>query len=355
MPNRHGDNGDGYRYGFNGMEGDDEVRGTKGASYDFGARMYDSRIGRWLSTDVLENEYVGYSPYNFVLNTPLVAVDPNGELVWFVIPVVMFAILMLRPEPLNAPSLNPSLDAIAMENARNTSNMWALSAFMTPVLVTQSSLGISWKLSSLHAGVQASTNIYSQYSEGENLSIINALSDVDYVDALIFGKFKSFGPTVVGSSLVDGSINDGIVSIGGIIGKEKGAEDMVVDAAMGTLFFALGKCGEVLISKIRFNTASNKIGNSIQNWEKEGWSVWDNIDNPQTQDALKKMFGKGVIEELKSGSIKFINATKNASEITNVTIGSTVGHAVYEGAKGKSDNTNSSNEGECQDECQDGY
>jgi hypothetical protein len=34
-----------YRYGFNGMEKDDEVKNGKGNSYDFGARMYDSRLG----------------------------------------------------------------------------------------------------------------------------------------------------------------------------------------------------------------------------------------------------------------------------------------------------------------------
>jgi len=33
---------DSYRYGFNGMEKDDEVKGT-GNSLDFGARIYDLR------------------------------------------------------------------------------------------------------------------------------------------------------------------------------------------------------------------------------------------------------------------------------------------------------------------------
>src|SRR5690554_1271658 len=42
--------GTGYRYGFNSMERDDEIKG-KGNSYDFGARMYDPRVGRWLSVD----------------------------------------------------------------------------------------------------------------------------------------------------------------------------------------------------------------------------------------------------------------------------------------------------------------
>jgi RHS repeat-associated protein len=72
------DPGDGYRYGFNGMEKDDEVKGS-GNSYDFGARMYDSRIGRWLSIDPLEAKYPNLSPYNFVADNPILFVDPDGK------------------------------------------------------------------------------------------------------------------------------------------------------------------------------------------------------------------------------------------------------------------------------------
>ncbi|MFK7059864.1 hypothetical protein V3Q90_06970 [Flavobacterium oreochromis] len=45
VPNRHGSSKpNGYRYGFNGKE-DDQIKG-EGNSYDFGARIYDPRIGR---------------------------------------------------------------------------------------------------------------------------------------------------------------------------------------------------------------------------------------------------------------------------------------------------------------------
>jgi RHS repeat-associated protein len=70
--------GDGYRYGFNGMEKDDEVKGT-GNSYDFGARMYDSRVGRWLSTDPLAHKYPTMSPFVFCANNPIIYVDPDGR------------------------------------------------------------------------------------------------------------------------------------------------------------------------------------------------------------------------------------------------------------------------------------
>ena len=67
-----------YRYGFNGMEKDDELKG-EGNSYDFGARMYDPRIGRWFSIDNLHKKYPDLSPYSFTNNNPVVFVDYDGN------------------------------------------------------------------------------------------------------------------------------------------------------------------------------------------------------------------------------------------------------------------------------------
>jgi RHS repeat-associated protein len=67
-----------YRYGFNGMERDDEMKGI-GNSHDFGARLYDPRLGRWFSLDPHSVNYPGLSDYSFVGNMPLIAVDPDGR------------------------------------------------------------------------------------------------------------------------------------------------------------------------------------------------------------------------------------------------------------------------------------
>jgi RHS repeat-associated protein len=66
----------GYRYGFNGMEKDNEIN-VNGGSYDFGARIYDSRLGRWLSLDPVRN--TSWSSYASFKNSPVVIIDPNGE------------------------------------------------------------------------------------------------------------------------------------------------------------------------------------------------------------------------------------------------------------------------------------
>jgi len=70
--------GDGYRYGFNSMEKDDEVKGS-GNSYDFGARIYDPRVGRWLAVDPLSGKYPDISPFVFVANSPMIFIDPDGR------------------------------------------------------------------------------------------------------------------------------------------------------------------------------------------------------------------------------------------------------------------------------------
>jgi len=67
-----------YRYGFNGKEKDDEMKGS-GNSYDFGARIYDPRIGRWLACDPLSKKYPDLSPYLFTENCPIWKVDKGGD------------------------------------------------------------------------------------------------------------------------------------------------------------------------------------------------------------------------------------------------------------------------------------
>jgi RHS repeat-associated protein len=80
MPNRTY-SANNYRYGFNGKENDNEVKGT-GNQQDYGMRVYDSRLGRFLTVDPLMPDYPFYSPYQFAGNKPIVAADLDGLEEW---------------------------------------------------------------------------------------------------------------------------------------------------------------------------------------------------------------------------------------------------------------------------------
>jgi RHS repeat-associated protein len=73
-------NSNSYKYGFNGKEKDEEIKGD-GDSYDFGARIYDNRLGRWWAMDPLQAKYPSLSPFSFVGNMPIIAIDPDGKVI----------------------------------------------------------------------------------------------------------------------------------------------------------------------------------------------------------------------------------------------------------------------------------
>lgn len=61
-------------YKFTGKERDNE------STYDyFGARYYDSRIGRWGQVDPFLEKYFDLTPYAYVNNDPLLCIDPSGR------------------------------------------------------------------------------------------------------------------------------------------------------------------------------------------------------------------------------------------------------------------------------------
>ncbi|AEA43374.1 RHS repeat-associated core domain-containing protein [Fluviicola taffensis] len=65
-----------YRYGYQGSEMDNEVKGD-GNSYTTFYRMLDPRLGRWFSTDPVFQPY--QSPYNSMDNNPILLNDKLGD------------------------------------------------------------------------------------------------------------------------------------------------------------------------------------------------------------------------------------------------------------------------------------
>jgi RHS repeat-associated protein len=69
---------DSYRFGYNGMEADNEMFGSLGTAYDFGARMYDSRLSRFFAIDPLTNSTPDESPFAYAGNSPIYYIDREG-------------------------------------------------------------------------------------------------------------------------------------------------------------------------------------------------------------------------------------------------------------------------------------
>ncbi|RED45624.1 RES domain-containing protein, partial [Seonamhaeicola aphaedonensis] len=84
VPNRNGSS-DSYRYGFQGQEKDDEVKG-EGNSYNYKFRMHDPRVGRFFAVDPLAHEYSDLTPYQFASNSPIALKEIEGlEGDWYVL------------------------------------------------------------------------------------------------------------------------------------------------------------------------------------------------------------------------------------------------------------------------------
>ena len=66
-----------YRYGFQGQEEDDEMRG-EGNNLNYKYRMYDPRIGRFFTTDPLSAKYPYNSPYAFSENRVIDGIELEG-------------------------------------------------------------------------------------------------------------------------------------------------------------------------------------------------------------------------------------------------------------------------------------
>ena len=76
LPNRHGSS-DSYRYGFQGQEKDDELKG-EGNSLNYKYRMHDPRVGRFFAVDLLFKDYAYNSTYAFSENRVIDGVELEG-------------------------------------------------------------------------------------------------------------------------------------------------------------------------------------------------------------------------------------------------------------------------------------
>ena len=180
------------QYLYNGKELNDDF----GLNWnDYGARWYDSSIGRWGGVDPLAEDYVGWSGYNYVMGNPIRLVDPDGMRVEDICPNCVAAGIGAAI----GGGIGAGFEIVAQLRSEGKISDWsAIGGSMTQGAVTGGAAG--------------------------------------------FTMGASFGTTVVvsaGSNVVGGIANRAIQ------GQGTTGVDMAVDAAVGGAFGAVGhKAGE---------------------------------------------------------------------------------------------------------------
>jgi RHS repeat-associated protein len=77
MPGRSYTASSDYRFGFNGKGKDKNISSL--TAYDYGFRIYNPAIGKFLSVDPISRNYPMLTPYQFSSNSPIANIDLDGK------------------------------------------------------------------------------------------------------------------------------------------------------------------------------------------------------------------------------------------------------------------------------------
>jgi RHS repeat-associated protein len=233
MPGRKmGD--DSYRYGFQGMECDDDWE-ADGNEYTTAFRQYDPRVGRWMSVEPLSRKYPMYSTYASNFNNPVNYFDTNGQcpILWGAIIGGSVSIGMELYSAYTDPNYEFGWDAVA--RVAIGTGAGALTGGFSAI---EAGAGLAVTVAA-GAVIEATANVLSQ--------------GVTMVAAEMNGRAASeLNLTSVGLAFVSGGIGAGVGrAISGAVGSSRVSSDAVADA----LILSSGENAEMLTERIFRNSA----------------------------------------------------------------------------------------------------
>ncbi|MBK8485173.1 MAG: RHS repeat-associated core domain-containing protein [Saprospiraceae bacterium] len=164
-----------YKYAFNGKEKDDETKGAFN-SYDYGYRIYDPRVCRFLSVDPLKfyPSQVDKSPYASFWSNPIKYNDPDGRcpqcLPGFIIGFVSDAIIQIASNKIQG---KPAFENFSFSSATISGGAGMLSGGV-------SSLAKLGKFSqiALNTTIDASESVTKQVVQSGSISATQLISDI---------------------------------------------------------------------------------------------------------------------------------------------------------------------------------
>jgi len=238
-------NSDVQPYLYNAKELDAET-----GLYYYGARYYDPMVSLWASVDPMAEKFPGWSPYNYVLQNPMVMVDPDGRdpKLGSVAPQNAPSSEFKKGLQESMPDLNVAMGefSLGLEVYKND-----FKKTVSDMLVSRKALPLSEKIGS-----------FGDFSKRYKTVINNAQK---------VAKLSNWtsGPLGVLSVIADGYLNAEALENDWTAQVQFGANTMVtylgVRGGPKGIAFALGySVGQKLDSKFNW---SDKLGNFLNDWD----------------------------------------------------------------------------------------
>jgi RHS repeat-associated protein len=260
-----------YRYGFNGMERNDE---KSSGMYSTEYRELDARLGRWTSVDPRKSLMPSWSPYNFSADRPIQFKDAKGDVP--VIGTIIGAVVGAVKE----------------------------------------------------IGTQTITNGIQNINTGKSF-FTDWGSSIDWADVLISTGEGALAGTTLGLSLlatttassalkasIDWSGKDGFQMIGGPRGHRKDIRKVALDFGTGMASFGLGKLLPVegaanIVGRHAFRNATNGVTKAVGRNVIKGTitGATEGIWEYALQDGLDKM-----IPRFSTTTLSTNNESKHSAE-----------------------------------------